>query len=127
MADRTFLLGIDVSTTGAKALLIAATGEVVASASTPLTVSTPHPLWSEQSPADWWSGIVQSIRRVLAESDLAHLRRQLDSGWWIEVVLLLSHTDFADPQGLAEREMRSRWVCVEEKELRLVKVLRFLQ
>jgi len=68
MADRTFLLGIDVSTTGAKALLIAATGEVVASASTPLTVSTPHPLWSEQAPADWWDGIVTSIRRVLAES-----------------------------------------------------------
>ena len=68
MADRTFLLGIDVSTTGAKALLIAATGEVVASASTPLTVSTPHPLWSEQAPADWWDGVVTSIRRVLAES-----------------------------------------------------------
>ena len=68
MADRTFLLGIDVSTTGAKALLIAATGEVVASASTPLTVSTPHPLWSEQAPADWWDGVVTSILRVLAES-----------------------------------------------------------
>lgn len=68
MADTPLLLGIDISTTGAKALLIAATGQVVASASTPLTVSTPHPLWSEQDPAEWWEGIVQSIRRVLAGS-----------------------------------------------------------
>ncbi len=62
------LLGIDISTTGAKALLIDATGGVVGSATTPLTLSTPRPLWSEQDPADWWTGIVQSVRQVLADT-----------------------------------------------------------
>ncbi len=54
MPHRTLLLGIDLSTTGAKALLIDEAGTVIASASTPLTLSTPHPLWAEQQPRDWW-------------------------------------------------------------------------
>ncbi|HXG92030.1 MAG TPA: xylulokinase [Blastocatellia bacterium] len=62
-------LGIDVSTTGAKALLINNRGEVVSSATTPLTLSTPRPLWSEQDPKDWWEGITRSIRAALAQAD----------------------------------------------------------
>jgi xylulokinase len=58
-------LGLDVSTTGAKALLINEKGGVVSSATTPLTLSTPHPLWSEQDPRDWWTGMVKSIRQAL--------------------------------------------------------------
>jgi xylulokinase len=61
-------LGIDVSTTGAKALLINAQGQVVSSANTPLTLSTPRPLWSEQDPQEWWAGTVKSIRQVLAQA-----------------------------------------------------------
>ena len=66
MTARRLFLGIDVSTTGAKALLIDATGEVLASATTALTVQSPKPLWSEQDPAEWWSGTSKSIREVLA-------------------------------------------------------------
>ncbi len=65
------LLGIDLSTTGAKALLIDADGNVVGSATTPLSLSTPRPLWSEQDPVDWWQGVVQSVRQVLAETGVA--------------------------------------------------------
>lgn len=65
------LLGIDVSTTGAKALIIDREGSVVASATTPLALSTPRPLWSEQAPQDWWQGIRQSIRRALEGSGVA--------------------------------------------------------
>ncbi len=66
MPRRTLLLGIDLSTTGAKALLIDEAGTVIASASTPLTLSTPHPLWAEQQPQDWWQATVASIRAALA-------------------------------------------------------------
>ncbi len=66
MPRRTLLLGIDLSTTGAKALLIDEAGTVIASASTPLTLSTPHPLWAEQEPRDWWQATVASIRAALA-------------------------------------------------------------
>ena len=60
------LLGIDISTTGAKALLIDSTGKVAGSATAPLSLSTPRPLWSEQDPQDWWAGIQVSIRQALA-------------------------------------------------------------
>src|SRR5262245_42258531 len=61
-------LGIDVSTTGAKALLVDDKGAVVASATTPLTLSTPKPLWSEQDPHEWWAGTAKSIRAALGEA-----------------------------------------------------------
>lgn len=60
-----YLLGVDVSTTGVKALLIDQNGGVVGSANTEQPLSTPQPLWSEQDPADWWNGAIQSIRQVL--------------------------------------------------------------
>lgn len=62
------LLGLDISTTGAKALLVDAAGEVAASATTPLTLSTPRPLWSEQDPGDWWQGMARSIRQALEQA-----------------------------------------------------------
>jgi xylulokinase len=65
MTTQKLLLGIDVSTTGAKALLINQQGKVVNSATTPLSLSTPKPLWSEQNPEDWWVGIAHSIRQAL--------------------------------------------------------------
>ncbi len=61
-------LGLDVSTTGAKALLIDESGEVVSTATTPLPLSTPRPLWSEQEPEAWWDGIVQAIGAALQEA-----------------------------------------------------------
>ncbi|MCI0490432.1 MAG: xylulokinase [Blastocatellia bacterium] len=64
-------LGIDVSTTGAKALLIDQEGEVVSSATTPLALSTPRPLWSEQNPQDWWAAVATSIRQALARSGIS--------------------------------------------------------
>ncbi len=65
---RQLFLGIDISTTGAKALLIDGDGEVAGSASTPLMLSTPRPLWSEQNPHDWWEGITRSIKAALGEA-----------------------------------------------------------
>ena len=65
---RRLFLGIDVSTTGAKALLVDDAGRVVATATTALSVSTPKPLWSEQDPQDWWAGVARSVRAALAEA-----------------------------------------------------------
>lgn len=65
-----YLLGLDISTTGAKALIIDEAGTVIASHTVPQHVSTPKPLWSEQNPADWWDGMAESIRLALAQSGL---------------------------------------------------------
>jgi len=63
------LLGIDLSTTGAKALLIDSDGRVVSSATTPLSLSTPFPLWSEQDPHEWWTATTNSISQALASAN----------------------------------------------------------
>lgn len=63
-----YLLGIDLSTTGAKALLVTLQGKVAWSTSTDIPLSTPKPLWSEQNPLDWWNATCSSIRQVLKDS-----------------------------------------------------------
>lgn len=66
-----YFLGIDSSTTGVKALVIDQTGHVAGTATTEIPLSTPKPLWSEQDPADWWRGAVNSIHQVLQETKLS--------------------------------------------------------
>ncbi|QUT17272.1 xylulokinase [Rahnella inusitata] len=65
-------LGIDLGTSGVKAILLSEEGQVVASHSEALTLSRPHPLWSEQNPADWWSA---TEKAVLALSQLHALKQ----------------------------------------------------
>jgi xylulokinase len=63
-----YFLGIDTSTTSSKALLIDEKGEVIAVASSPHTLQTPKPLWSEQDPHEWWVAASASIRSVLEKA-----------------------------------------------------------
>lgn len=63
-----YFLGIDISTTGSKALLIDRQGIVLGSASSPHTLSTPKPLWSEQDPDEWWQAVIKSIQTVLTDT-----------------------------------------------------------
>jgi len=58
----TVLVGIDVGTTGVKAVAITEEGEVVGRAEKGYPLSTPQPGWSEQDPEDWW----RATERVLA-------------------------------------------------------------
>jgi xylulokinase len=57
------IVGLDVGTTGVKALALNASGEVVARAQREYPLSTPQPGWAEQDPEDW----VRAAREVLAE------------------------------------------------------------
>jgi xylulokinase len=65
-----FFLGIDTSTTSSKALLIDEGGNVVAVASSPHTLQTPKPLWSEQDPHEWWEAVSASIRIMLEKAGI---------------------------------------------------------
>jgi xylulokinase len=60
------VLGIDVSTTATKALLVDERGAVLGVAASGYGFEQPHPLWSEQDPALWWTGTMAAIREVLA-------------------------------------------------------------
>ncbi len=54
-------LGLDLGTSGVKAVLIDADQRVVASSTAELSVSRPHPGWSEQNPDDWLTAAEQAI------------------------------------------------------------------
>jgi xylulokinase len=68
MSSGSVFLGIDISTTATKALLVDETGAVVAVASSSHTLQTPKPLWSEQDPHEWWRAASISIRSVLEKA-----------------------------------------------------------
>jgi xylulokinase len=65
------VLGLDVSTTATKALLLGADGGVLATASAEYDYEIPRPRWSEQDPDLWWEGSVAAIGRVLAEAGIS--------------------------------------------------------
>lgn len=57
-------IGIDLGTSGVKAILLGANGEVLASRTEPLSVSRPHPLWSEQDPESWWQATDRAMKAL---------------------------------------------------------------
>ena len=63
-----YLLGIDIGTSGTKTLLVDRRGRVRASVTVEYPSYAPQPAWSEQVPEDWWRATVQSIRLVLKQA-----------------------------------------------------------
>jgi len=61
------ILGIDVGTSGCKALLMDEKGKILATATEEYPLYAPKPLWSEQNPEDWWRGTCRTVRSVLAQ------------------------------------------------------------
>jgi xylulokinase len=59
------VLGLDVSTTATKAVLVDEGGAVAGIGSAEYETRIPRPLWSEQDPALWWDGAVVAIGRAL--------------------------------------------------------------
>jgi len=54
MAAEPTLVGLDVGTSGVKALALSRNGAVLARAERDYPLSTPRPGWAEQDPEDWW-------------------------------------------------------------------------
>jgi len=66
-----YVLGMDVSTTATKALLVDETGKVVGVGSVEYPYDTPRPLWSEQDPRYWWDAAVGAIRKALDQTGVS--------------------------------------------------------
>ncbi|HEY0075336.1 MAG TPA: xylulokinase, partial [Abditibacteriaceae bacterium] len=60
-----YLIGIDIGTSGTKVLAIDEKGNVAATASAEYPLSTPKPLWAEQRAEDWWEAACQCLQKVL--------------------------------------------------------------
>lgn len=66
-----YFLGLDIGTSGAKALICDERGRVLATALAEYPISSPFPLWSEQNPHDWWNGARQALRDVVARAGVS--------------------------------------------------------
>jgi len=63
-----YYLGIDIGTSGTKALVMDAQAKVLAAATGEHAISAPKPGWSEQDPATWWQATVQAVRQAIAQA-----------------------------------------------------------
>ncbi|MBL4767824.1 MAG: xylulokinase [Rhodobacteraceae bacterium] len=92
-------IGLDLGTSGVRALLVGENGDVVASAESATPVSHPHPGWSEQDPDDW----ITACRAALAElrqtnpDDIAKLRGISLSGQMHGATLIDKNGDVLRP------------------------------
>ena len=64
-------LGIDIGTSGVKAVMMDERDRPVAEATAPLSISRPRPLWVEQEPQDWWRAVELALDKLAAESPKA--------------------------------------------------------
>jgi xylulokinase len=60
------LVGIDVGTSGVKAIAVSPVGDVLATAERGYPLSTPRPGWAEQDPEDWWRATESALAEIRA-------------------------------------------------------------
>jgi xylulokinase len=60
------VLGIDVGSTSTKVVLAEPSSEVLAQASAPAGLSSPHPGWAQADPAQWWRNVCELVPQVLS-------------------------------------------------------------
>ena len=63
-----FLLGIDIGTSGTKTVLFDELGRIVSSSLSEYTMYQPQNGWAEQDPEDWWKAVCESVGEVLNNS-----------------------------------------------------------
>ena len=105
------LVGLDVGTTGAKAIAISETGEVLARAEIEYPLSMPQPGWAEQDPADWWSASEQALAQVgAADAASVGLTGQMHG------LVLLDGTDRVLRPAILWNDQRTGDECAEIEE-----------
>ena len=119
-------LGLDIGTSGVKAILIDQRQRVLASATSPLRVSRPKPGWSEQSPEDWWKACNAAVKTLakakpkaiaavegIGLSGQQHGATLLDKADKVlrPAILWNDARSFAECRDIEEREPRARKIA----------------
>ncbi|PJG84856.1 xylulokinase [Conservatibacter flavescens] len=63
-------IGIDLGTSGVKAVLLDEAQNIIATSTHSLPISRPQPLWSEQNPQDWWNATNAAMLELASKHDL---------------------------------------------------------
>ncbi len=67
-------IGIDLGTSGVKAILLDEQQHILASHTEGMSVSRPHPLWSEQDPEQWWQAADRAMLALGTMHNLGSVR-----------------------------------------------------
>jgi sugar (pentulose or hexulose) kinase len=70
---RSLVIGLDCSTTAAKAIAFDHSGHIVGRAHEPIPLSSPKPHQYEQDPNDWWISAQKALRRVTRHVDTSRI------------------------------------------------------
>jgi xylulokinase len=105
------LVGLDVGTTGVKAISISPAGEVLARAEEEYPLAIPQPGWAEQDPEDWW----RASERALAAVDAAEAAAVGLTGQMHGLVLLDSADRVLRP-AILWNDQRTAAECAEIEE-----------
>lgn len=90
-------IGIDLGTSGVKVILMNEQQHIVATITKPLTVSRPHPLWSEQDPLQWWQATDMAMRELSQQHKLRAVKAIGLSGQMHGAVLLDKQSQILRP------------------------------
>ena len=66
--DGGLCIGLDIGTSGVKAVLVAPDGHILKSAVADYPLLTPKPGWTEQEPEAWWAGACEVLRELAAKA-----------------------------------------------------------
>ncbi|MGI9452589.1 MAG: xylulokinase [Geminicoccaceae bacterium] len=62
-------IGLDVGTSGVKALLVTGEGDIAASATEEYQLLTPKPGWTEQEPESWWTASCRVLKSLAEKAE----------------------------------------------------------
>jgi xylulokinase len=111
----TRLVGLDVGTTGVKAIAISPDGDVLARAEEGYPLSTPRPGWAEQNPEDWWRAADRVLTSVTGSDPVTKVSRIGLSGQMHGLVVLDEQDRVLRP-AMLWNDQRTGAECAEIEE-----------
>jgi len=106
----TQLVGLDVGTTGVKALALSPEGNVLARVEESYELSTPHPGWAEQDPEDWWRAAERALAALGGQPAAIGLSGQMHG------LVVLDDRDRVLRPAILWNDQRTEAECVEIEE-----------
>ena len=103
-------VGVDVGTTGVKAIALSPDGEVLARAERGYPLSTPQPGWAEQDPGDWWRATEVALAELPVEPASIGLSGQMHG------LVVLNDNDRVLRPAILWNDQRTAAECAEIEE-----------